>query len=547
MYKKIMLDSGQLIFQNEKCKKLLQAPQFLEAWDKLYHDCPWATVFQSKEFVLNWYQCFESFPKIIVTDWDGIRMTGLLALTKKNNLLTAAGLDLAEYQVWLSLPNFNDEFLKKALLAIKITFPNQTLHLKYLTAKVPLNLFLNKGNYKNLIILQHYDHPLMETNVEVLECELKKKNKKEKINRLKRLGELEFFEVKENDHFRALIDEMSLQSDFRKGAFYNKTYFYDEPERKTFLMKLFEEGLLHVSGLSLDGKLIASNAGIMGPDVVHLQGINSHSPFYSKYSPGILQFLMLGIALNKSGFKYFDLTPGGADGYKSALATETSLAYEFWFTSTWDAKKKRMLEQVKNWIKARVQGKSFWGEDLSNLNVAGMKLKLKLKFALKRLKLPRKEEYVHYLEEECIVVPWHSISKNSNSLENQVGEYILKENHIPDLFLFDENSSLFPRMDVFADCMMRLEYGQTMFTLTKVKDLMAVCWFIPTSAKAAKTESKESNRPPILVASYYKDFKAQELLLLLMKMEKDLLDAPVENLNLEIGKKQRTLLKVFEK
>lgn len=541
------MDLKSFVIKGVESKNLIKNPIFIQAWAGLFDSCPWATVFQSKEFVLNWYQCFESFPKIIVTDWDGQKMTGLMTLTQNNNLLTAAGLDLAEYQAWLSLPNSSDEFLKNALLAINKVFPKQTLYLKYLTAKVPLNLFLNEGCFSAQTVLRQYVHPLMETNVEVLESELKKKNKKEKINRLKRLGDLEFFEVKENDQFAALIDEMVLQSDFRKGAFYNKTFFYDEPERKAFLLKLFELGLLHVTGLSVNGNLIASNAGIMGPDVVHLQGINSHSPFYSKYSPGILQFLMLGIALKKSGFKYFDLTPGGADGYKSALATETSLAYEFWFMSPWETKKKRWLEQVKNWIKPRVQGKSFWGEDLSNLNMAGMRLKLKLKFALKRLKFPRKQEYVQYLEEECIVVPWHNISKNSTCLESLSDVYFLRENYMPDLFLFDEKASSFPRMDIFSDSIIRLEYGQTMFTLTKGNELMAVCWFIPLTAKASKTETKESNRPPILMASYFKYLKTEELLWLFLKIEKDFLNAPIENLHLEIGKKQKTLVKVFEK
>jgi CelD/BcsL family acetyltransferase involved in cellulose biosynthesis len=541
-----MLNSNYLVFQNEKSTALLLSPQFLDAWDKLYHNCPWSTVFQSKEFVLSWYECFEKYPKIIVTDWDGQRMTGLLTLTKINNKLIAAGLDLAEYQAWLSLPNFSDEFLKKALDAIDKGFPKHTLYLKYLTAKVPLNLFTNNGQFSNQSFLREYVHPLMETNVEVLESELKKKNKKEKINRLKRLGDLEFFEVKKKDQFHALIDEMSLQSDFRKGAFYNKTFFHDEPERKTFLLKLFDLGLLHVSGLSVEGKLIASNAGIMGPDVVHLQGINSHSPFYSKYSPGILQFLMLGIALKNSGYQYFDLTPGGADGYKSALATETSFAYEFWFSSVAETAKRKRLEQVKNWLKGRVQHKNFWGEDLSNLNTAAMRLKLKFRFTLQRIKYPRKLEYIHFLESESIYIPVQAKADKYPYVESLTDKFVIRENYIPDLFLFEENASLFPRMDIFADCINRLEYGQTMFTLVKGKDLIAVCWFIPISAKASKTEAKESSRPPILLASYYKDLKANELLWLFLKIDKDFLDTSVENLHLEIGKKQRTLLDWFK-
>ncbi|WP_194976260.1 GNAT family N-acetyltransferase [Aquiflexum lacus] len=537
-----MLDSGQLIFQNEKCKKLLQAPQFLEAWDKLYHDCPWATVFQSKEFALNWYQCFESFPKIIVTDWDGIRMTGLLALTKKNNQLTAAGLDLAEYQVWLSLPNFNDEFLKKALLAINITFPNQTLYLKYLTAKVPLNLFFKKGPYGTQTFIREYAHPLMETNEELLKSELKKKNKKEKINRLKRLGDLEFFEVKENDHFRALIDEMSLLSDFRKGAFYNKTYFYDEPERKTFLLKLFELGLLHVSGLSIDGKLIASNAGIMGPDVVHLQGINSHSPFYSKNSPGILQFLMLGIALKKSGFKYFDLTPGDADGYKSMLATEISMAYEMWFTSKTDATMKKWFERVKNWLKPRFQEKTFRGFELSNLNMARIRFKFKCRFLKKSLRNHQKKEFTNFLKGES---QFFSLKDPSPITEKIEAIGVIHENQISDLFLFDEEFSLFPRMDFFADCITRIEFGQNMFTLVSGSELMGVFWFISMHAKTEWKNTRVTPQLPTLTCSYAKNIDSDKFNKVIEVLQQQIQNKQPEisHMQLEIGGKQKELLK----
>ena len=178
--------------------------------------------------------------------------------------------------------------------------------------------------------------------------------------------------------------------------------------------------------------------------------------------------------MKKSGYRYFDLTPGGADGFKSMLATETSIAYEFWFASKREAAKKRCLELVKNFLKPLVQGKSFWGEDLSNLNMARMRLKLKLRFALKKLKGSGNREFVHFLESESIHVPWQEIYRKHAPLECQTEGFILRENHIFDLFFFDESSSLFPRMDIFADCIIRLGYGQTMFTLTRRKELISV-------------------------------------------------------------------------
>ena len=113
---------------------------------------------------------------------------------------------------------------------------------------------------------------------------MKKKNRKEKINRLKRIGDLQFVELSKVSEFEMVIDEMILQNDFRKGALYGKMVFQEEFQRREFLLKMFELGHLHVSLLKLDEKVIASNAGFIGEDVIHLQGINSHSPFFSKYS-----------------------------------------------------------------------------------------------------------------------------------------------------------------------------------------------------------------------------------------------------------------------
>jgi CelD/BcsL family acetyltransferase involved in cellulose biosynthesis len=530
-----------LVFQGDLFFELLDNQRFRTFWDDLHQSCPWATVFQRRDFVLSWYESFPQYTPIIVTDWDGEKMSGLIPLTKKNNLLLAAGLDLAEYQGWLSSMEKSDIFLRKALSSIQETFPKHVLYFKYLTDKVPVGLLTNQPEFKKKTFLRSFVHPLMETNTDVLQAELKKKNKKEKINRLNRLGELKFFEIKEINHFKSFIDEMALQSDFRKGAFYNKTFFHDEPERKTFLLRLLELGLLHVSALTVNGQLIACNAGIVGKDMVHLQGINSHSPFYSKYSPGILHFLFLGIELKKAGFRYFDLTPGGADGYKSMLATETRVAYEMWFTNAGDVLKKSFAENIKNKLKPILNGKALWAVDLSNLNMASMQLKLKLRFLKKRLKSSKSQEKSNFLKGESRFFPiqdLHNISPNDQRTIN------LNENHIPDLFLFDEKFSLVPRMDFFTDCITRIEYGHDMFTWVDGKKLKAVFWYIPVHAKTEWLAEKDTLRLPTLTCSYSNNMDHNTFRQVLVMLQRLLSNrqSEISQVQVEIGLNQTELV-----
>jgi CelD/BcsL family acetyltransferase involved in cellulose biosynthesis len=520
---KILKEKVKFLYQENEALELISRPKFKDAWDDLFENCPWATVFQGRDFVCSWYTCFPTYPKIIICDWDGDKMNGIITLTHNQGRLTGAGLDLAEYQAWLSYPEISEEFLLNALKVLKIEFPKASLYLKYLNDKVPIHFFSENLNFKKRTVIREYVHPQMELDIELLEKELKKKNKKEKINRLNRIGKLEFFLINDKKQFEDLIEEMALQSDFRKGALYNKTFFYDEPKRKTFLLKLFELKLLHVSGLKVDDKLIASNAGVMAPKVVYLQGINSHSPFYSKYSPGILHFLKLGISLKESGFEYFDLTPGGADGYKNMLATKSSFAYELWFSTKNASVKRKFFEKIKNHLKPFLNNKIILGENFSNLNLASTRLKLRFRFWLKELLSPKKDCLFQFLESQSKLIHFNELSRSSIdnnhlSLED-INSY--QVNSIHDLFLYNEKYFPVPRMDFFSDCLTRIEFGQLMFTITQNKSLLGVFWYIPSTAKKSKTPSADLDEKNILTYSFISNKNKISLVLSLNKILKD--------------------------
>ena len=61
---------------------------FLERWQNLYENCPWATAFQSPGFVTTWFRVYgERFSPVILSDSSAEgQMNGLLMLGLSNDL-----------------------------------------------------------------------------------------------------------------------------------------------------------------------------------------------------------------------------------------------------------------------------------------------------------------------------------------------------------------------------------------------------------------------------------------------------------------------------
>jgi CelD/BcsL family acetyltransferase involved in cellulose biosynthesis len=507
-----MLENPINIFENNSLEQVFNDKVFCDAWDNLFFSCPWATVFQSRDFVTSWLECFHGFSPIIITDWNGSSMAGLWVLVKANGGFTAPGFDLAEYQVWIALPQENEGFITKALAAFSNKFPKEIIHLKYIPDPNQMEVF-----GKNQMLAKHtawkaYDRPMMEADKEWLQKELKKKNRKEKLNRLNRIGELKFEQVTDLDLFKSLIDEMALQSDFRKGALYNKTFFHDEPQRKDFLLRLFELGHLHVTTLTVGNTLIASNAGIMSKDMLHLQGINSHSPYFSKHSPGILHFLMLGVAISDSQVHTFDLTPGGADGYKAVLANKQDVAYEFWYGPQPYILQKKASIKLKSYLKSKLHGKKLFNIDLSDLLVSLSKLKENFFRNLSnQITLNKKERKNFIINQKAVhqfaALPDFQLSIGDANTTKYSEALIISKNKISDLFLWDNKNSGFTRMQLFYDCLTRIENGQEMFTFLFKGKLIAISWLIPPSPNKnvnAKNVEQDQIPPHYLTCSYYR-------------------------------------------
>jgi hypothetical protein len=547
-----MFENKITILQGKKATLLLDNAQYCNAWDRLFESCPWATVFQSRKFVTSWLNHFNSFTPYFITDWDGTSLTGLLVLVEAKGEFTAPGFDLAEYQVWLAIPEENEKFIMAALSVFTKNFPKGILYLKYIPDPKQIDVLAQDNYLVTRTAWKTYQRPLMEADKEWLQQELKKKNRKEKVNRLKRLGDFQFISLTGFDDFKSAIEDMALQSDFRKAALYNKSFFHDEPKRKDFLLELFRLGLLHVTVLRVGGKTIAANAGIMGKGIVHLQGINCHSPFYSKYSPGILHFLMLGIELSDSNIPVFDLTPGGAEGYKSLLANRQDLAYEFWYGPRPYILAKKIEISLKGWLKSKLQGEKILKMDLSEPNILLNQLNNDISFWIRtRLKFFKKDR-INLVKNQSqrLQFTWKIDSRSmlyKKDPKTEIKGGKISENKISDLFLWQQKNSVTPRINLFQDCLYRIENGQAMYTIVDNDVLIGICWWIPPATNKANI-TKDQEQPhqmiPCFSCSYYIIGKESLVLngLDQMIVQNASLQDPYEEFILELVKEQKELL-----
>jgi CelD/BcsL family acetyltransferase involved in cellulose biosynthesis len=452
--------------------KLLEDASFLKEWNNLYAACPWATVFQSPSFVVTWYNLYRShLPILIKTETDG-KLTGLLTLAKdKKGLITGAGTNQAEYQVWLTSDETDETFITTSLAKLYRFFPANRIQLKYIPANVPLH-FAQKDPYWNKrCFLKTSPQPVMVINDEHFTSELKKKNRREKINRLKRLGNLKFERITDYNEFSEIFDELALQSDFRKGAMYNKIAFKTDPCRKTFLLSLFEKNLIHATLLRIDDKIIAANVSIATNRQVHLSGINSFAAALARHSPGIIHFLMLGKLLAEEGAELFDLTPG-ADGYKDILATDHSVAY----TLTVGTKNHKTFNLLQS-------GLNTWFKKTASM--AGIKPEA-LKKAKKNFTL-FKNKSIHVARQGVLQSSTYLIDKlKSNKKISKCwavqkdnaasGVFSLQYDDLKDLLNFDDREIRYSQQEFLSDAMRRFEEGAHCYTWTDNGLLLGCAW-----------------------------------------------------------------------
>ncbi|OKL39551.1 GNAT family N-acetyltransferase [Pontibacter flavimaris] len=463
----------------EEAFKVLSEPMFKLEWDLLYGTCAWCTVFQSREFVETWYDIYrEEYLPIVVTATEDNHLAGLLTMAlprtcvdeqgilKRPGRIVGAGQYEAEYQCWLSGRVYAEEFIKKALQSIAGTFRGCDIHFRYLPSAIPLAWVQADPYWRNRLILQPATRPLMAMRSPQFSKLFTKPEFKNKVNRLKRHGKFRFEIVTQKSYFEEILPELVLQYDFRQGAMFNKNQFFENPLKIRFLLAVFDKGLLHVSVLKVNQKIMAAIVAVAGKGWVHLGGINTHAPYKAKFlSPGFVHFIMLGKHLATSGFEVFDLTPGG-DAYKERLATDHDLVYEMILPGTVISKTKRLLK--KNLFSRLVQaGKRPMSVELTlrkevYLLKAHVRSMLNPKLALSKLLAKQRR-------------PMQIRPDWNETADPMMG---VQENDLKELLLYTPAKYDVSRWEFLETAMRRLEAGDTCYTWSKDGQLMACAWLV---------------------------------------------------------------------
>ncbi len=298
-------------------------------WQELYEQCAWGTVLQSIEFVTTWYEIYEPlFDPLVVAGFDERdQLIGLLllAVSREDGKLVAAGSNQAEYEVWLATPESNDEFISRALDRLRERFPNGELRFLFLPPNAPRQWLERDVTWRAQSELRPHVRGLMRTNdADNFRGSLKKKSNKSRLKRLERHGAVSFERLTSAEQLADVFDEIITYGTFRLSAVHNAPVARDPLKKDFYLAMMRRPRLVHATVLRVGDRVAAAHVGLYNKDSV-LLGILTHAPFFAEHSPGKLLLLMLGIELAEEGVPVFDLTPGGE--YKERFATDADTAY----------------------------------------------------------------------------------------------------------------------------------------------------------------------------------------------------------------------------
>jgi Protein involved in cellulose biosynthesis (CelD) len=453
---------------------LLSSPNFQKSWDRLFEACPWATVFQSHSFINAWYQLYrqQHLPILVMATEDG-QLKGALPMVLLNTTdalrggkggrITGAGHYDALYQSWLAAPSYAPVFMKQALTKLMKAFPKSPVSFRFIPPETPLNWIKNDAAWRHRSILQSYVRPLINLTDPETEKLSRKSHFRNKLNRLKRLGEVQFECIQDLKTFESSLHEMAIMYDFRQSALFNKNHFRDDPSKKQFLLELFKLNLLHVTVLKVNDHIVAAIVAVTGKNGwIHLAGINCHSPFRARfYSPGYLHFILLSGQLAAAGNRFFDLTPG-YDSYKEELANRHDEVTELIISGS---VKFRLKRNLRKWFHARLIASGI-RPMTAELNIKRFFYLVKRRRIQAVLGRPVKKQQAKTKQTR-----YHIPSYQCSNL-------LLQKDSLTHLLQFEAGKkSGITRWEFLADAMRRFETGHHCYTWAENDRLLACAWF----------------------------------------------------------------------
>ncbi len=311
------------ILRGAEAHLVLDNDGFRREWLRLTEQCSWSTAFQGPGFACEWYSSYLSRfdPVLVLSRTEDGQINGLLALaaSSEGGGLVVAGAEQAEYQAWVCPPDLGDTFAWHAVQSLQRMFPRAVLTFRYLPPGTP-TAWLAAAEARQICRLEVHRRPLLLFgDGEEIARSLKKRHNKTRLNRLKRLGNLEFKRIVDLNELEEVFNGIIGWYDFRHAAIHGSTPFRDDQFKKTFHLNMMKcPDLLHVTVLKVGDQLASAHINTCGNKEIHL-GILAHNPWLAHHSPGAFHIYFLSQLLMREGYGQLDLTPG-SDRYKSDFA-----------------------------------------------------------------------------------------------------------------------------------------------------------------------------------------------------------------------------------
>src|SRR5690606_7938336 len=159
-------------------------------WDVLYLSCPWATIFQSPKYVIQWYSLYDKiYEPVLVYAEDEGKMTGLLTLAKGKNggAIMGAGRTDSHYQVWISGNSNKETCIQKALHLLRMKCKREQILLEQLPPDAPMEWLKSDPYWARFCSIKPISRPIIDLDQNSVTQLLKKQQFRQNSNRLKRL------------------------------------------------------------------------------------------------------------------------------------------------------------------------------------------------------------------------------------------------------------------------------------------------------------------------------------------------------------------------
>lgn len=464
-------------WEGEACFERLNNPHFVSQWVQLLDRLEGTSVFQAPGFVIPWYLSNKSdHCPVLITAWSQDNLLGILPLARKIHMedgkpcknLFGAGSFYALYQTWAVDPTYLGLFWEKGILGLIDKTPGCSINLKSLPGEGVFSALKKRRDFNKYASFERYHNPVLEFGDDSFGKIIGKRHFKSKFNRFSRAGKTEFRKIENRKDLDLAFNDIEMFYNLRQGAAFNKTPFPPEKNEREVFLEWLEAGVLHVTGLWLDGQLVSAVVMINDRNqTAHLAGLITYSPLHAKYSPGLVHLYLLSQLLKQEGFRDMKLSPG-YDSYKERFSNVQEELFEILIS-------KSMLQHLRRKARVKVR-KTLIARGIRPMDAS---VWLDKKSADLKNKLDRMRGRINTVD-----LPNKIILDRLERIRTMAGK-----NEGPDMRLDDLKSLLMATDQTFGlsrwsflnDSLKRLENNQRFLTISEKNKLFACIWFHSTA------------------------------------------------------------------